>query len=256
MLISALLGSLGTASVIAQNVYSLNTVGYINVSLVAGFNIITIPLVTATDTNGSYNTIGDLFPNGPGTGNPYDSDQIFILPPGATGYISTLGKSTGSAAATGWTASAGQASSTNQLLPGTAIWYERGNSAGTTNVIVVGTVTNGPVTNPIVAGFNLVGSMVPLVGDLYSNAVAGNNGTNGWTNVNGGDQVELFDANAQNFVGTYLDNAPAPSGNGSSPWKAIHGGSGDPIISNAYEGFFYVAGSPISWVENYSATQP
>ena len=45
MLLSALLGTLGSVSLMAQstNVYSLNAVGYINVTVQPGFNIVSCP---------------------------------------------------------------------------------------------------------------------------------------------------------------------------------------------------------------------
>src|ERR1700689_2846186 len=51
LLLSALLGSLGSVSLMAQstNVYSLNAVGYINVTIPTGFSIISCPLVAAPD---------------------------------------------------------------------------------------------------------------------------------------------------------------------------------------------------------------
>ena len=58
--LSALLGALGTAGALAQNVYSLNAVGYINVTLAPGYNIVTCPLIVSPT-----NTVANLFPNGP-----------------------------------------------------------------------------------------------------------------------------------------------------------------------------------------------
>jgi len=58
MLLSALLGAIGSVSVMAQNVYSLNAVGYINVTAVPGFTMIACPLIGA---NG--NSIGALLNN-------------------------------------------------------------------------------------------------------------------------------------------------------------------------------------------------
>jgi len=258
MLISALLGALGSVSVMAQtNVYSINTVGYMNMTLVNGYNVITVPLITPTDTNGSYNTIGDLFPNGTGTGGPFNSDQILFLQPNGS-FVTLQGRGVG-VGGTGWYPSG---SYTNQLLPGTAVWYNR--TGATTNITVVGTVPTGSVTNPLTAGVNLVGSIVPLVGDLYSNAVAGNDGVHGFTNVSSGDQLSLFDPNAQNFVGTYQTRGAPPNytlaHNGGSPWALGSGFSGDPIVSNVYEGFFYENNTvpPVTenWVENYSSAQP
>ncbi len=63
MLLSALLGTLGSVSLMAQstNVYSLNAVGYINVTIDPGYNIISCPLIASPD-----NTINTLLTNGTG----------------------------------------------------------------------------------------------------------------------------------------------------------------------------------------------
>jgi len=253
MLISALLGALGSVSVIAQtNVYSINTVGYMNVTLAPGLNIVTIPLLTSPDQ-----TIETIFPNSSTlcTGSPFTGDEISFFSP--SGYVTTQGR----ANAAGWFGGGG---ATNTIPPGTAVWYQR-NNANPVTATVVGTVVSGLTTNPLVAGLNLVGSQVPLAGDLYSNAVAGNDGVHGFTNVNtaagtgqNGDQVYLWDTNAQAFNPgpvAYQTRSPG-SFNGSSPWL-LHGSAiGDPVISNVFEGFFYEAVLPINWVENYSSTQP
>jgi hypothetical protein len=46
--LSAVLGMLGSASLVAQNnVYSINAVGYINVTMPPGYSIVTCPLIAA-----------------------------------------------------------------------------------------------------------------------------------------------------------------------------------------------------------------
>lgn len=86
---------------------------------------------------------------------------------------------------------------TNVLSPGTACWFE--NRLGT-NVVVtfVGSVLTGPVTNNLVAGFNLVGSMLPMTGDLITNSVSS------FTNYNLGDGIYVYDPVTGYANGTYL----------------------------------------------------
>jgi hypothetical protein len=64
--LSTILSALGAASVVAQNnVYSLNAVGYINVSCPPGYSILTCPLIVGVDNSvspGITNDLNVLFP--------------------------------------------------------------------------------------------------------------------------------------------------------------------------------------------------
>jgi hypothetical protein len=257
MLVSALLGAIGSVSVMAQtNVYSLNVVGYVQIQLQPGFNIISCPLITSPD-----NTLGSVLPN---TNGQFAGCSLTFFSP-------TLGPSLVSATSTahgdhsGWTP-AGSASSII-IAPGSALWFYNGFTTNITNTLV-GTVTNGLATNTIQPGFNLVSSMVPMSGDIYSNVLCGNDGVHGFTNVNNGDEVSVYDptpngSGGQNgYVagqgGVYLTTTPSHANNGGSPWKLASGG--DPIVYYVGEGFFYYnstsSSTPIQWVENYTQTQP
>src|ERR1700722_10319344 len=151
ILLSALLGSLGSVSLMAQstNVYSLNAVGYINVTVQPGFNIISCPLIASPD-----NTINTLLTNGNGA---FKKWQYWGFSP-STGYKEELG------IATGW-----NGGGTSVLAPGQAAWlFNPG--ANPSNIIFVGTVPSGTLTNTLTASsFNLVGSILPTSGDLVTN---------------------------------------------------------------------------------------
>jgi hypothetical protein len=104
------------------------------------------------------------------------------------------------------------------------------------------------MTNTLLTGFNLVSSIVPMSGDLYSNSISA------FTNVNPGDTLYVFNPSAQTYAFAYKAVNPAIAGNGGSPWKLTSGG--DPVIPNVGEAFFYYSGTaPINWVENYSVSQ-
>src|SRR5271170_1350131 len=79
MLLSALLGTLGSVSLMAQstNVYSLNAVGYITVTIPTNFSTISCPLITSPD-----NTLGTLFP---ASNTALNGLKIYIWNPGV-GY--------------------------------------------------------------------------------------------------------------------------------------------------------------------------
>jgi len=177
MLLSALLGALGSVSVMAQNnVYSLNAVGYINVTVQPGFNIISCPLITSPD-----NTVGTVLNNASGALTGCD---VYFWSP-ANGYSEDVAKAIGgkfgTTNANGWSFGG-----TNVLAPGVACWFL---NAGSANIVLtfVGTVPTGPITNALSPGFNLVSSAVPMSGDLASNSISA------LTNYNIGDDVYVYD---------------------------------------------------------------
>jgi hypothetical protein len=245
--LSAVLGMLGTASVMAQaNVYSLNAVGYINVTMPPGYSIVTCPLIVGTDPNHPTltNDLNVLFPQG---ADQYDGGQVLSYINGTGFGPGDIGSTSGSWAGGG----------TITLLPGSAVFFLN-NTANPMTATFVGTVPQGSLTNTIVTGYNLVGSMVPTSGDFVLNTILDGGGSyvNGF-GPNGpsfGDQLYFYTP-GQGYAG--------PSGNcifgGSGSWT---GGSGanqapatPPAVDNGgvAEGFWYFSNgsTPNNWIENF-----
>ncbi len=224
MLLSALLGSLGTVAVMAQsNVYSLNVVGYVNVTCYPGFNIVSCPLQASPD-----NTLNTLLPPAggqfkkwqcwsynPTLSNPYVEDSATVSVWGGGGLTT--------------------------INPGQAVWlYNPGGS--TSNVTFVGTVPNGPITNSLVANsFNLVSSAIPASGDVITNSLMK------FQNGVKKDQVWTYDPTLSNpyteyqATGTSLQNS----------WPA-----GDPQLPVVGGGFWYLNSQTTNnvWIQSYSVT--
>jgi len=136
LLAAAVMLAAGLASSMAQsNVYSLNVVGYVNTPLIAGFNLISSPLNTTS------NTLNGVF-TAPGFG-----DTIYKHN-GSTFDISTY---------------VGTWSPDLPLKPGEGVFYLAG--APLTNTFV-GEVLQGSLTNPIPANFSIRSSQVPQAGTL------------------------------------------------------------------------------------------
>jgi hypothetical protein len=220
MLLSALLGTLGSVSLMAQstNVYSQNAVGYINVTIQPGFNIVSCPLICSPD-----NTLNTLMPNASG------------LFKGWSVYFNTKGQGytqTETGAKTSW-ASGG----TNVISPGSAV-FVRNTSGSNVTVTFVGQVPQGLMTNVLVPGFNLVGSIVPTSGNLVTNPITQ------LTNAVKGDTV---------YVSDPINGYTSPGG---TYVAAKNGGwaTGQPVVPNVAEGFFYQNnnGVNLNWVENFS----
>jgi hypothetical protein len=243
VLLSALLGALGSVSVHAQNVYSLNAVGYINVTLVPGYSIITCPLIASPD-----NTINTLMNN---ANSNLSGSFVYFYNPGTGGYNSDSAANPGgrgySGSPQGWAGGG-----TEVLAPGTACWF--GNNFNTNITITfVGTVPTGPITNILSPGFNLVGSVVPVSGDIITNSISS------LTNFNLGDWVYYWPAPSGPFTTYVSGSGRGFSGSGYlNEWEAP---LGDPTITNVSDGFFYLNNgvngvpTPVNWVENYSVSQ-
>jgi hypothetical protein len=249
MLLSALLGALGSVSVMAQtNVYSLNAVGYINVTCLPGFNIVSCPLLT-TDTNGNpNNTVGNVLNNNSGwlTGT-----TLYFFSP-LTGPSSDIAENTSGRPSTpnadGW-ANDG----TNLLSPGVACWFENTHSTNIT-VTFVGTVPTGPITNVLYPGFNLVSSVVPASGDIVTNPIMSLTNYNLGASGAGGDQVFTYDLAATPVNAVY--QAGTGRGYGGYGYDDNWNSAGDPILPFVGGGFTYDNhGATINWVENYSVSQ-
>lgn len=239
--LSAVLGMIGTASVVAQtNVYSLNAVGYINVTIPTGYSIVTCPLICSPD-----NTLNTLFPNTQSGANPATFAFLTVLP--FSGGAFQAGDSA-NGYSPGWSGGG-----TLALNPGQAAFLY--NTFGTTmHATFVGTVPQGTLTNNLYPGYNLVGSIVPVSGDMATNTVLNLNSAN----VCPFDTI-LF------FQNGYL---PGASTSYSPGWTGGAGPNGDPVLTNVAQGFFYYnasaslspgapndpAGGPITehWVETFS----
>lgn len=139
---AALLGGLLTASA-QSNVYSLNIVGYVNVEVKNGYNMVANPL---NDGNGNNST--NLVPST----LPVNSQVLVFDPVG--GYTTSTKK------ATGWTL--------NFVIPPGKGYFVRNLGTSLTNTYV-GSVAGsvpGSLTNSIAVGYNMVGSPYPIGGNI------------------------------------------------------------------------------------------
>jgi hypothetical protein len=245
--LSAVLGLLGSASVMAQNVYSVNAVGYINVTLQPGFNIITCPLIVGTEVNGSVTVTNDLnllFPN-PYPALPYQGAQVYQFNNGGGFGSSDIGNSYSA----GW-ANGGKDVS---LPPGTAVFFQNPHAIGGAieTATFVGTVPSGTISTHLPKGYSLVGSAVPVSGDLVTSSISAVDSF-----AQSGDVVLFFNpAKAGQFQSGFASDAYSyGSWQGFSPVGPNEGVNNDPVVPNPYEGFFYQnnSGASETWSETFS----
>lgn len=144
LLLTVALSAAGVASSMAQ-VYSQNAVGYVNLSLFRGFNLIANPL-SQTDT-----TLETLIPNPPDQTVYYDFSPV-------TGYTTYTYDLSGVG---GWDPAGGHFNLGKGAFISTAAPF---------TITVVGEVAQGTLSNPVAGpGFDLKGSKVPQSGLLSAN---------------------------------------------------------------------------------------
>jgi hypothetical protein len=158
LLIAAAALVAGVVSSEAQTVYSVNVVGYVNVPLIEGFNLVANPL--DADGTGTNNTIISVFTNNLPVGT------VIYEWTGVT-YNQSSYAANKAHTATNWTANL-------PLNPGQGIWVAIPVGAyggGSSNVTTTGTVLQGNLSNPNIAGpgFTILSSQVPISGALTTN---------------------------------------------------------------------------------------
>jgi len=149
LLLTAALSAAGVATSMAQAVYSVNAVGYVNTVLHPGFNLVSNPLKAAD------NTIATLFKSTPvgtvvykyvGTGyksSTYDQDDLVFEPNGDL-----------------------------TVVPGEGVFVQIPGTADVT-VTFVGEVSQGSLSHPTPQGLSIQSSEVPMVGTAAALGLVG-----------------------------------------------------------------------------------
>jgi hypothetical protein len=248
--LSAVLAMLGTASVMAQtNVYSLNSVGYINVSLPAQcFSFVACPLICSPD-----NTLNTIANNASGN---LTGCVVTVI----TGGINPTYASD-TAATVGTNAKKGQTPNTNgwladgtlALSPGMSCWWDNPTSSNM-SLTFVGTVPQGSLTNTIVPGVNLISSIVPVSGDLCTNSVTALTGYTVGDTLYMYDPTNKFAVGVPGSIGGTYATTSVTTGKGHGAGYHNNWEPGDPTTFAASQGFYYInsANHNYVWVENFS----
>jgi hypothetical protein len=210
------LAATAATSMAQSNVYSLNVVGYINVGLTNGFNLIANQM--DLDGNLTNNTVNTVF----STNLPANSKAYAYSP--ATGYtISTFN-------GTAWGPPGTLAGVAAGLSPGRGVWVLIPGTSGTSITLTeVGNVVQGSHGIPIVTGFQLASVIPPLAAKISTDMgyVAAAN-----------EKVYMF-RNGAYQIRTYNGTAWGP--------PAL----GEPT-PNVGEAFWLQAAAAKTWTQTYS----
>jgi hypothetical protein len=243
LLLTAGLTALSSAALMAQtNVYSVNAVGYINVTCLPGFNMIADQLIGATN-----NQIGTIMPD---TLNPTTQvgyiDKVEVFKYTGSGFVTdTANSATATNLVNNWV-NGGFIT----LNPGEAAWLK---NPFTTNLTFtfVGTVPQGTLTNQITGGgaFTMLSSVVPQGGDLATNL--------GLTNFNDKDQIFVFNPTNQTYQTYNVSFETGNSGYQIGGFGVFTSGTGDPQLQVG-QGFWYhtaTTAPAITWTRTFSVNQ-
>jgi hypothetical protein len=162
LILTAALVAAGALSSMAQsNVYSLNVVGYVNLTLTNGFQMIGNQL--DFDGTGTNNTLATVF----GTSLPTLSKVYAYNPSTASFALATY-----NAAGNIWIGNSAAANAA--LQPGGGVFLQIPAAATAPVVTTVGTVLQGALSTPYSAGFNVISSQVPVAGGAGSLGLTNN----------------------------------------------------------------------------------
>jgi len=218
-----------------NNVYSLNVVGYVNVSLAHGYNLIANQL-TGTD-NKVQTVLGVNFVSGSSVLSWVPATQTFGS--GDTFYDLNA---TGGTAPAGWY-DANFNPSTTLLNPGTSFFLF--NFGPSTNVTLVGQVTQGTNSAAVSTGYSFLSVIPPLSVDLATN------GPLALPQVNS-SEVFTFNNAANTYAGvaTYYD-INATGGTAPAGWYDSNFNPAQ-IIPAVGQGFLLLSPSATTWTQTFS----
>jgi len=249
LILSAVAGLVACVAAKADtNVYSLNAVGYINVTCAPGFTMFANQLNNIT--NGvADNSLKTLIPNVQvgvdGDNNPIGSMDGIVVYKYNGSYILETGDATSPG---GW--SGGGLLTFN---PGEAGWFKNNRA---TNIVLTffGEVVQGTQTNTLVGGgssqrFTMASSIVPQAGGLdttlgLDNTVVGTDGDGNPVGQLDGDVCFVWTPNGTGGGSYVSSTADATTPGGWAP--------SEPQL-NVGQGFFYRTRTTRQWVRTFSA---
>jgi hypothetical protein len=200
-------------------VYSVNAVGYVNTTLVPGFNLVSNPLDNKTG-----NTIQNLFGNGIQGTIPNNLTVYYYNPDTDAFVIASYDDIAEEFLPT--------AQASTVVSPGNGVFVRNPSSQNLT-VTFVGEVPQGAASNQQVPqGFSIKASTVPIAGTVTSMGLPGAQG----------DRIYEWDAAGQRYVPAVYDDIledwdPAPPNIGVG------------------EAFFLFKVAPATWNRNFSVNQ-
>jgi hypothetical protein len=220
LLLAAAFAAAGVATSMAQ-VYSVNAVGYVNVSIPNGFSMGSNPL------NAADNSVTALFKN-----------TTPALPGGFKVFVFKNG---GFLPAAQWddldSVFIPAATAAELITPGNGVFVFNPGSTALT-LTFVGEVSQGTLSNPLPKGFSIKANMVPQAGAPDSFGLP----------AQGGDKVFVYDTTAKGYKSWQFDDLD-------NVWLSSSG-NGLPSIAVGQAFFLFRAVSAGSWNRTFNVNNP
>jgi hypothetical protein len=222
LLMTAAVFAAGVGASMAQ-VYSVNAVGYVNIPVVNGYNLIANPL------NSSNNAVGAVIPTA------LDQTTIYTWNKNAQSFNQADTYQNFAPPDNGWYDGDGNPSVT-VIPPGAAFYLV---SPAATTVTFVGEVPQGNLTNQVVANFGFYSSIVPQAGTLPALQFPAVDNLS----------VYFFNSGSQSYgqAFTYYDFAPPDNG-----WYDGDGNPANPSLTVGQGCLVANPGGSVNWVRNFS----
>jgi len=206
-LIAAATLAVGVISSQAQ-VYSQNIVGYANVAINSGYNLICIPLTSSTGTNGLSSVLGIT------NGSAYDGACSFLTWNGHGFTYAAYDSGYG-----GWIDQNYSPIAEPVINPGTGFFFNSGIASN--SIAIVGSVvaaSNQTVTNSLTAGYSLVGSAIPFAGAIDNTninlPIVSNDGAFSiltWNSATGKYIYQAYDSGYGGWIDANYATIPTPT---------------------------------------------
>jgi hypothetical protein len=219
LLLTAALSVAGIASSMAQAVYSVNAVGYVNTDLVPGFNLISNPLNNTTG-----NTIQNLFANGI-QGTIPNNLTVYHFNPTTDSFVTAVYDDLDAKFIP-------DAAAATVIAPGNGV-FVRNPTQANVRVTFVGEVPQGAASNTdIPQGFSIKASTVPVAGTVASMNLPAVQG----------DRVFEWNSATQAFVTSAYDDLD-------QAWLPA------PANLTVGEAFFIFKTAAATWTRNFNVNQ-
>lgn len=222
--------TVATAATSMAQVYSANAVGYVNITVQQGFNIIANPL---NQEDNNVNTILPLPAEG-------ENAQLYRWDPVAQNYLGTILLWIPEF---GWFDGVSAEPAAVSINPGEAFFLEMPTSL---NITFVGEVPQGVQNNQLYNGFNLVGSVIPQ-GLPPGDTAALEDGDLDFPAADG-DQIYMWDAVNQRYLGTIWLYIAGEGGGWFDNVATIDKGPTIPVAT----GFFVQKVNEVNWQRDFS----
>jgi hypothetical protein len=229
LLLAAAFAAVGVATSVAQ-VYSVNAVGYVNVSLTPGFNLVSNPL----DAGAGNNTVANLFKNI--TPTPLNGIRVYTFDPSTGGYLTAQ-----------WNAVPGVGFGTGPgataVVPpgqGAFVFNPDVTTAAPRTLTFVGEVMQGTLSNPLPAGYSIRANQVPQAGSPSTFGLPGTPG----------DRFFKFDKSTGGYDSYQYSGAPFNS------WRRNGQNTALPTIEVGEAFFMFRANTAGSWDRTFNVNNP